>query len=435
MGPSASARQPDVEADIPPSCQPSTGRTRARTPPATSSTKLRRSAGVFSASSVSEFRDKRRREAGSPRSRRILEEKGTGRSRSPSGSRAPGRLAASAVSRFALLLDRVLLVFELVFQAVTGRRIVSVRLLHPLYLGFDGVLLALQLGAQGSDVGGRRGRGGGRVGRRCRFGRWARRRWLGGGRRGVWRWRHGREWGCRRVRAGRRLDGRRQGGRRAESTGAGSDGSGRGADVAAGVEAGAAVAVELGTTTSSSTVAGSAVVGTSSSRAAVVGTADVESAGRGRLSEGPSSSGDGRRGRRRRRRRRPIPRTAQARALPQRDQDEQGHQLDGDDGPPDRPAGRPVERPPGMRSLADVYAPVLPHGPHPLTHEGAVRAKMRVRPPRCHPPWGEGSRPDLPQLRSSGRAISRSSALRIFTPLAPSTVGKDSTTTTRRGTL
>jgi hypothetical protein len=55
-----------------------------------------------------------------------------------------------------------------------------------------------------------------------------------------------------------------------------SGGFGRGAAVPAGVEAGAAVAVELGPTTSPNTVTGSAVAGTSSSPAALVGTADVD---------------------------------------------------------------------------------------------------------------------------------------------------------------
>jgi hypothetical protein len=59
----------------------------------------------------------------------------------------------------------------------------------------------------------------------------------------------------------------------AESAGARPGGLGRSA-VAAGVEAGATVAVELGPTTSSNKVAGSA--GTSSSQAAVVGTVDVD---------------------------------------------------------------------------------------------------------------------------------------------------------------
>jgi hypothetical protein len=61
----------------------------------------------------------------------------------------------------------------------------------------------------------------------------------------------------------------------AEAAGAGPGGLGRGAAMAAGVETGAAVAVELGPTTSPNTVAGSAVVGTSNSQAAIVGIADV----------------------------------------------------------------------------------------------------------------------------------------------------------------
>jgi hypothetical protein len=52
--------------------------------------------------------------------------------------------ATSAVSRLALSLNRVLLVLELGLQTVTCCRIVLVRLLHPLDLGFDGLLLALQ---------------------------------------------------------------------------------------------------------------------------------------------------------------------------------------------------------------------------------------------------------------------------------------------------
>jgi hypothetical protein len=62
----------------------------------------------------------------------------------------------------------------------------------------------------------------------------------------------------------------------AESAGAAPVGVERIADVAAGVEAGAAVAMELGTTTSSSTVAGAEAVGSSCSEAPVVGTVDVD---------------------------------------------------------------------------------------------------------------------------------------------------------------
>lgn len=61
-----------------------------------------------------------------------------------------------------------------------------------------------------------------------------------------------------------------------ESAGAAPDGWRRGAAVAAGVEVGAAVVGELGSTTSPNTGAGSAAAGTSSSQAAVVGNADVD---------------------------------------------------------------------------------------------------------------------------------------------------------------
>jgi hypothetical protein len=62
----------------------------------------------------------------------------------------------------------------------------------------------------------------------------------------------------------------------AESAGAGPGGLGRSAAVVAGVDAGAAVAVELGTTALPNTVARSMVAGTSSNEAAAVGTADVD---------------------------------------------------------------------------------------------------------------------------------------------------------------
>jgi hypothetical protein len=61
------------------------------------------------------------------------------------------------VSGFALLLDRVLLGFELLRQRVTGNRIVLIRLADLRYLGFDRVLLGVQFGAQGGVVESRRG--------------------------------------------------------------------------------------------------------------------------------------------------------------------------------------------------------------------------------------------------------------------------------------
>jgi hypothetical protein len=110
--------------------------------------------------------------------------------------------------------------------------------------------------------------------------------------------------------------------------------------------------------------------------------------GRRRVRDRPSSGG-GRRDQRRRRGRRPLAGTARARDLPQRDQDDQDHQLDGDDRQRDRSAGRPVEHPPRTRLFADVYGQLLPHSKQftdglfdPFSNAVFRRSPSSVRPGR-----------------------------------------------------